>query len=174
MRASGPAEALQRTNRVLVEERRGTLFITALCAVLHPKTGRVRVAGAGHEPPLLVPGDGGPIVEVGGSGVLLGAFATISPPEVEATLEPGDMLFFYTDGVTDAVDPSGARFGDDRLRRTLAAAQGGSAHELVAAVRDAIQAFQVEAEPADDVTMVAVGRHRHGRASAASSTRSDT
>lgn len=172
--ASGPAEALQRTNTVLVEDRRGTLFITAVCAILHPKDGRVRVAGAGHEPPLLIPGDGGPIVEVGGAGVLLGAFAAISPPEVEATLEPGDTLFFYTDGVTDAVDPSGARFGDDRLRRALAAAQGGSAHDLVAAVSAAVQAFQIEAEPADDVTIVAVGRHRRVRASGASRARSGT
>ena len=166
--ASGPAEALQRTNAVLVDDRRGTLFITAVCAILHPTDGRVRVAGAGHEPPLLVPGDGGPIVEVGGAGVLLGAFATIGPPEVEVTLEPGDILFFYTDGVTDAVDPSGARFGDERLRQALAAAQGGSAHDLVAAVSTAVQAFQVEAEPADDVTIVAVGRHRRVRAAGAS------
>lgn len=163
--AAGPAEALQRTNRVLVEERRGTLFITALCAILDPKAGRVRVASAGHEPPLLIPGDGGPIAEVGGSGVLLGAFATIGPSEVDVTLAPGDTLFFYTDGVTDAVDPSGARFGDDRLRRSLEAAQGGSAHELVTAVSAAIRTFQADAASADDVTIVAVGRqHPEGDA----------
>ena len=161
--ARGPADALARTNRVLVQERRGTLFITALCAVLEPRSGRIRVANAGHEPPLLVPGDGGPIRAVGEPGVLLGAFASLGPPEIETVLEPGDALFFYTDGATDAVGPSGERFGDDRLHAAIEAARDGSAHDLVAAVRDSVQAFQAGAEPADDLTIVAVGRRRPAR-----------
>ena len=158
----GPAEALERTNRVLVAEQRGTLFITALCAVLQPGAGRVRIASAGHEAPLLVPGDGGPIAAVGDAGVLVGAFASLGLPEAEITLAPGDTLLFYTDGVTDAIAPSGERFGDDRLSATVAAARAGSAHEIVAAIRDQVQAFQGTAEPADDLTLVAVGR-RLGR-----------
>ncbi len=158
--ARGPAEALERTNRVLVGERRGTLFITALCAVLEPRHGRVRIADAGHEPPWLIPADGGPLRTVGDPGVLLGAFASVDAPETEAILEPGDVLLFYTDGVTDAVGPTGERFGDERLVATLAAARGGTAHDVVAAVRDAVVAFQADAEPADDVTIVAVGRRR--------------
>ena len=103
----GPAEAIDRTNRVLVAEHRATLFITLLCAILKPTTGQVRVASAGHEPPLLVPADGGPIREVGKAGVLMGAFASISPPETELILAPGDTLLCYTDGVTDAVVAGG-------------------------------------------------------------------
>jgi serine phosphatase RsbU (regulator of sigma subunit) len=154
----GPAEAIERTNRVLVEERRGTLFITVLCAVLQPGTGRVRIASAGHEPPLLVPGDGGPVIAVGGAGVLMGAFASIEPPETEITLAPGDMLLCYTDGVTDAVAPTGERFGDARLLATIDLARAGSAHDVVAAIRDRVHAFQGTAEPADDLTLVAVRR----------------
>lgn len=154
----GPAEALARTNRVLVGERRGTLFITAVCAILDPRTGRIRVANAGHESPLLIPGDGSPVRPVGASGALLGAFATITPPEVEATLEPGDILYCYTDGVTDAIDPSHARFGDDRLAATIEGARGRSAPDLVSTVQAAVEAFAAGTEPADDVTMVAVGR----------------
>ena len=156
--ARGPAEALARTNRVLVGERRGTLFITALCAILEPRSGRLRVASAGHEPPLLIPGDGAPVRPVGDAGVLLGAFASIDLPEVELTLEPGDTLYAYTDGVTDAIDPSHQRFGDDRLAATIDGARGRSATELVAAIRDAVEAFAAGTEPADDVTMLAVGR----------------
>lgn len=158
----GPAEALERTNRVLTQERRGTLFLTALGAVLDPRTGRLRIASAGHEPPLLVPGDGGPIGPVGEPGVLLGMFATLDLGEVEVVLDPGDTMFFYTDGVTDAIGPNGERFGEGRLLATIAAARDRSAHELVAAVRADIEAFQGAGEPADDVTIVAVGRHRPG------------
>jgi len=154
----GPAEAIDRTNRVLVGEGRGTLFITLLCAVLAPATGHVRVASAGHEPPLLVPADGGAIRPVGRPGVIIGAFESVEAPEVELTLAPGDVLVGYTDGVTDARSPSGDRFGDERLVATLDAARPGSAPMLVAAIRDALAAFQGAEEPADDVTIVAVGR----------------
>lgn len=161
--ARGPADAIERTNRVLVEEHRGTLFLTLLCAVLQPGTGRVRLASAGHEPPLLVPGDGGPIRTVGDAGVLMGAFASVGPPETELSLAPGDTLLFYTDGVTDAVSPSGERFGDARLLATIDEARTGSAHDLVAAITQRVQAFQQTAEPADDLTLVAVARRRRRR-----------
>ncbi|HEY6014805.1 MAG TPA: SpoIIE family protein phosphatase, partial [Candidatus Limnocylindrales bacterium] len=61
---TGPAEALERTNRILVQERRSSLFITALCASLSLPTGRLRLANAGHEPPLVIPGDGSAILPV--------------------------------------------------------------------------------------------------------------
>jgi serine phosphatase RsbU (regulator of sigma subunit) len=158
----GPAEAIERTNRVLVEERRGTLFITLLSAELHPASGRIRIASAGHEPPLLIPAHGGEIRAVGEAGVLMGAFATIGPPETQIVLAPGDVLLFYTDGVTDALSPGGARFGDARLLEALQAARGGSAPEVLAAVRDRLDTFRATADPADDVTLVALGR-RTGR-----------
>ena len=161
--ARGPADALMRTNRVLVEERRGTLFITALCARLQPGSGQVHVASAGHEPPWHIPADGGPVREVGTSGVLLGAFESIDPPETELTLERGDLLLFYTDGVTDVRDPSGERFGEGRLAATVERARHGSAHDLVAEIRDAVTRFQGPVEAADDVTIVAVGRQRGRR-----------
>ena len=156
--ARSPGDALQRTNRVLVQERRGTLFITAVSAVLQPTTGRVRIANAGHEPPLLVPADGSLVRPVGDAGVLLGAFAAVEPLETELTLAPGDRLLFYTDGATDAVGPAGDRFGDDRLLAAIESARAGSAHDLVTAVRDAIERFRGPVEPADDLTLVAVGR----------------
>jgi sigma-B regulation protein RsbU (phosphoserine phosphatase) len=162
--ARGPAEALERTNRVLVDERRGTLFITAACAVLEPRTGRVRLAIAGHEPPLLIPADGGPIRPVGDPGVLLGAFASLGAGEIGVRLARGDVLLFYTDGVTDARSPSRTRFGDARLLSTIEAARGGSAHDVVAAIRSEVETFQGTEEPADDLTMVAIGRHRLSRA----------
>jgi sigma-B regulation protein RsbU (phosphoserine phosphatase) len=159
----GPAEAIERTNRVLVAERRGTLFLTLVAAVVQPGSGRIRLASAGHELPLLVPADGGPIREVGEAGVLVGAFDTVAPSETELTLERGDALVFYTDGVTDAVGPTGGRFGDARLVAALEAARDGTAADLVAAVRGAVEAFRQTADPADDVTIVAVTRRRRSR-----------
>ena len=153
-----PAAALRRTNQILVEERRSSLFITALCGIVELRTGAIRLANAGHEPPLLVPADGGPIRSLPGSGALLGAFASTELGECSVILEPGDLLLLYTDGVTDARAASGERFGDERLLDVLGSRRGGSAEEVVEAVCDAYHRFQGEMPAADDVTIVAVRR----------------
>jgi sigma-B regulation protein RsbU (phosphoserine phosphatase) len=158
--ANGPAQALERTNKILVDERRSILFITVLVGELDLPSGRIRLANAGHEPPLVVPADGSPIRQLEIGGVLMGAFPTLGLREVDLTLAPGDVLFLYTDGVTDARGPSGERFGEARKVEVVDAARGGTAKDIVDAVRGAVAAFSGDVEPADDVTIVAVGRRR--------------
>ncbi|MEO5884345.1 MAG: PP2C family protein-serine/threonine phosphatase, partial [Candidatus Limnocylindrales bacterium] len=156
--ATGPAGALERTNRVLVGERRTTLFITALCARLDVRTGLLRFANAGHEPPLFIPGDGSAVGLLLGSGPLLGAFAHLGVPELEASMAPGDVVLFYTDGVTDARSASGERFEEWRLFEAVESVRPGSARDVVNAVSGAVGRFQGSVEAADDITIVAVGR----------------
>ncbi len=153
-----PREALERTNRILVEERRSPLFITALVARLDIRTGRFEVANAGHEPPLIARVDGSPIECLAGAGPLIGAFPDLELPEVATVLNPGDLLVLYTDGVTDARSPDGERFDERRLFATVEAVRDRPAAEVVAAIDAAIDAFQDGAEVADDVTIVAIRR----------------
>ncbi len=153
-----PAAALEQTNRILVDERRSALFITALCATVELRRGIVRLANAGHEPPLLVPADGGPISWLEGNAPLLGAFARLDLVERVVPLAPGDLILFYTDGVTDAQAPSGLRFGDQRLIEALESARGGTASDAVEAVCDAYHRFQADQPNADDVAIVALRR----------------
>jgi phosphoserine phosphatase RsbU/P len=153
-----PSAALEQTNRILVEERRSPLFITGLCATVELRRGIVRLANAGHEPPLLVPADGGPISWLDGNGPLMGAFARLDLVERVVPLAPGDLILFYTDGVTDAQAPSGLRFGDHRLLEALETARGGTASDAVEAVCDAYHRFQAEQPNADDVAIVAFRR----------------
>ena len=76
-------------------------------------------------------------------------------------LRPRDKLLLYTDGVTDAIDPSRRRFGEARLRRAIRAAGPGSASELAAAISTAVTTFTAGTEPADDITLLVIGlRHR--------------
>jgi phosphoserine phosphatase RsbU/P len=155
---TGPAAALERTNSILVEERRSSLFITALCARLDLPSGHLAVANAGHEPPLVVRADGSPIECLPDAGPLIGAFPTLEIPEVATDLAPGDLALFYTDGVTDARDAAGERFEERRLYAAVESVRGGTAQEVVDAVAGAVERFQGVTEPADDVTIVAIRR----------------
>lgn len=157
--AATPGNALERTNQILVQERRSSLFITALCAFVDLRRGALRLANAGHEPPLLVPAGDGPIAWLEASGPLLGAFARLDLAECSIALAPGDLVLLYTDGVTDTQAPSGERFGDERLVDAVRASRGRTAAQVVAAVRDAYHEFQGEMPAADDVTIVAIRRN---------------
>jgi sigma-B regulation protein RsbU (phosphoserine phosphatase) len=156
--ARDPILALERTNSILVQERRSALFITALAAVLDLRTHVLRLGNAGHEPPLIVPAGGRPIDWLTGSGPLLGAFPSLGLVPCELTLAPGDLVLLYTDGVTDARAASGERFGDDRLIAAVEGARDGTARDLVNGVVAATRAFQGDMPPADDVAMVALRR----------------
>jgi sigma-B regulation protein RsbU (phosphoserine phosphatase) len=156
--ALAPVEALARTNRILVEERRSSLFITALCAIVDMPSGSFRLANAGHEPPLIAPGDGGEVRWLEGSGRLLGAFGDLELGECRADLAPGDTVILYTDGVTDARASSGERFGEERLLEVIDRCRGDSARQTVESIAAATRAFQGEAPAADDVTIVALRR----------------
>jgi hypothetical protein len=155
--ADGPADALERTNRVL-RERQASLFITALCGSLTLSTGRFRVANAGHEAPLVVRRDGRPIETIEGGGPLLGAFERLGLAEAVVTLEPGDRLVLYTDGVTDARSVDGSRFEDARLLEAIEAARHGTSADVVDSIRGSVDRFQAGRIPADDVTLVVIGR----------------
>ena len=156
---TGPAAALERTNRILVEERRSSLFITALCARLDLPSGRLAVAKRRARAAVgRARADGSPIECLLGAGPLIGAFPTLDIPEVATDLAPGDLVLFYTDGVTDARDAAGERFEEERLFAAVESARGGTAQDVVDAVAGAVDRFQGPPSPADDVTIVAVRR----------------
>jgi serine phosphatase RsbU (regulator of sigma subunit) len=155
----GPADALERTNRVLVNDARTGLFVTVFIGELDPASGRVRYASAGHEPPLVVLEGARSVAALElPDTVLLGAFADFRASEASIVLGRGDLLVAYTDGVTDARDASGARFGEARLREVLAGTFPSKADAAVSDVVSAIDAFTGDEPAADDVTLLVLGR----------------
>ena len=168
--AAAPVGALDRTNRILVEERGSALFITALCAIVEIRAGRLHHANAGHEPPLIAPAGDGPIRWLTGSGPLLGAFHDLGLTECVTELGEGDLVVLYTDGVTDARAATGERFGDDRLMAVVEANRARRPADVVVALADAVRDHQFGMPPADDVTILAIRRlaRRHRKRGAGS------
>lgn len=157
-RSGDPVQALELTNRILVDERRTGLFVTILAGVLELDTGIFRFANAGHEMPLLVPGDGSPARWIEGGGPLVGLFGRLDLTEETLVIQPGDRLILHTDGITDAASPAGERFGLPRFEALAGASHDGSARETVTTVIDSVLAFQGDAEPADDLALLVVRR----------------
>ena len=153
-----PVEALERTNAILVHERRTGLFVTVICGVLDLDTGAFGFANAGHEMPLLAPPFPGEPWWVPGCGPLVGVFGRLDLSLERVEIRPGDRLVLFTDGLTDAASPGGERFGLERLRSTIAGTCANPANETAQAVIDQVLAFQGEALPADDLALLVLRR----------------
>ena len=150
-----PAAVLAAANEVLVAEDYDDRFVTASLAFLRQRERGVQVqlGSCGHVGPAVVRADGR--VEIlEGDGLPLGLFEDIQPGRLELELRTGDVLFFYTDGVTEARSAD-MSFFEDRLADALAAVAGRSASEIVRAVQELVTSFSA-GELKDDVTILAV------------------
>ena len=157
-RTGDPALALERTNRILVEERRTGLFVTVLCGVLELDTGVFTFANAGHEMPLLASPTGAEPRWVEGGGPLIGMFDRLGLALERLEIRPGERLVLFTDGITDAASPSGERFGQERLLRVAESCATGGAVDTCRAVIQGVLAFQGDADPADDLALLVLRR----------------
>jgi serine phosphatase RsbU (regulator of sigma subunit) len=134
---------------------RSNMFATVFFGILEPATGALYYVNAGHEPPaILTPGG---LVRLPPTGPALGLLPQLEFRIGEAILGPGEVLFIWTDGVTEARDAAGALFGEERLADLLAQSPG-SAEELIERVLGEVQRFAAGAEQADDITLAAVRR----------------
>jgi serine phosphatase RsbU (regulator of sigma subunit)/anti-sigma regulatory factor (Ser/Thr protein kinase) len=154
-----PAAALAEANAELCGNNPANMFLTAWVGVLDPGTGEVVFANAGHNPPILVPSARcGVRFVTEKSGPVL-AFADGVPYRAHTlSLAPGDALFLYTDGVTEALDAKNALFGEERLAAALEAVEDPEPHALCTVVRAAVAAFAEGMPQADDITVLAVRR----------------
>jgi serine phosphatase RsbU (regulator of sigma subunit)/PAS domain-containing protein len=150
-----PDAVLAAANHVLVAEDYDERFVTASLAFLRQQGQRVQVSigGCGHPGPAVVRADGRvEIIEQ--DGLPMGLFDDIQPGRTDLDLNPGDVLFFYTDGVTEARSAD-LMFFEDRLADALAGVAGRPAAEVVRAVQELVTSFS-SGELKDDVTILAV------------------
>jgi sigma-B regulation protein RsbU (phosphoserine phosphatase) len=153
-----PAEAIRRANELIRSDSRSDQFISLFYGALDPDSGALRFVNAGHNPPMLVRADSVAIFTLHAPGIVLGILDSIRLTEAEVSIEPGDVLLAYTDGVTDALNPGREEFGAERLAQVLLDNRHASAEEVVRAVVQAVETFVEDAEPFDDMTLFAVKR----------------
>jgi len=156
------AAVASRLNGLLVQNTDERMFVTFFCGILDRMTASFAYTNAGHNPPMLVKANG-KLLRLEEGGMLLGFLA--DQPYVQSTvsLEPGDVLVLFTDGITEAVNPEADSretkyFGEERLVEVLRANAGRPAADIQAAVLAAVSAHAHQAPPGDDMTLVVIKR----------------
>ncbi len=153
-----PAEVLLRANRLIMKDSRARLFLTACYAALNTQTGCLVYTLAGHNRPLWLQASTGRCQELMGRGAVLGIFEDLELAEFELNLAPGDLLVFYTDGVTEAMDANHHLFGEDRLGAVITANPAATPDQMLQAIVEAVYAFTDGAPQTDDLTLFVVKR----------------
>ena len=151
---SSPEDILARANNDLCSGNDRSMFVTLFLGILDLKTGELEYSNAGHNRPFVLRASGALDVLDGAAGPPLGAFEGKSFSKVRARLSPGDRIFLYTDGVTEAESLAGEFFGEERLERSLRSLWGKPPKDMLAALLDEINAFS-KAEQSDDITLMA-------------------
>ncbi|MEY3898095.1 MAG: hypothetical protein RLZZ214_3616 [Verrucomicrobiota bacterium] len=149
-----PELILARLNDELSEDNPSFMFVTFICAVFDPNTGKLTIANGGHCRPVLIRAGEPPCWAVKNLGTALGFDAGLEFERTELTLHPGDSLVFYTDGVSEAFNPTDECYGDDRLLADTTALAGQSPSELTAALLARVHAFADSAPQSDDIAIL--------------------
>lgn len=147
-------EVFTTANEKLCESNDAGMFVTAWMGVLDTVTGKVEFANAGHNPPLVRHAGGGFEYLRSKPCFILAGMDGIKYRKNEFTLAPGDEIYLYTDGVTEATDSENNLYGEERLLALLNSMGDLSGEEICRAVKADIDAFVGDAPQFDDITML--------------------
>jgi hypothetical protein len=158
-REFSPAAALRRINTLLHRDcDRSRMFVTAVLAVYEPLTGIVQYANAGHNPPRMRKSGRREVMRLPATGVPIGMFEDMDYTESSVTLEAGDTLVLYTDGLVENRNRAGVPLGEEGLNRVIALSEGKGARELLALLLTVSDRHIAGVEARDDVTVVVATR----------------
>ena len=152
---ASPEEALERVNFNLASDSTRAMFVTLCIGVLDLADGTLLWASGGHPPPYVLRRDG--LEQPAASGnLVVGAMPDMRYDLHRLQLAPGDALFFYTDGISEAMDADLHPYGEARLRSTLSSLSSGRMRQIIEGVRADMDTHMNGAPPSDDITMLAV------------------
>ncbi len=152
-----PGELISRLNVQVCRQSPGNRFITIFYAVLDLQTGELTYVNAGHTPPLLLRAEGA-VERLTSGGVALGMFDGSRFETGRVPLQPDDLLAIYSDGITEAENPSGQPFDELGLETVLMAERRNNVAATCAAVVRAVERHRADTRLADDLTLLLLRR----------------
>ncbi|MGB7479989.1 MAG: PP2C family protein-serine/threonine phosphatase, partial [Burkholderiaceae bacterium] len=154
-----PARCLAQLNDLLAADNEEMMFVTLFYAIIDTRDGSCTYANAGHNPPYLLRADGSVELVPTTGGIALAVMEDVEFREGTLTLAPGDGLFLYTDGITEACAPGGALYGDTRLFEALRDICALPVREIPAQMVGLIKEFEAGGAQSDDITCL-MARYR--------------
>ncbi|MBQ1311856.1 MAG: SpoIIE family protein phosphatase [Blautia sp.] len=153
MLGKGAGEILVKTNQAICSSNQVDMFVTVWTGILEISTGKITAANAGHEYPAILR-DGRFSLIRDKHGLVIGGMQGIKYREYTITLEPGDKLFLYTDGIPEASDSDYKMFGTQKMLDALNQDTKAAPKQILANVKAAVEDFVQGAEQFDDMTML--------------------
>ena len=158
---ASPSQCLTRVNRLLCAENTSNMFVTIFLGVMNIRSGEIRHCNGGHNPPFILRSSG-EVVRLDGSdgvgGMALGVEENAVFGEQPLSLDVGDKIFLFTDGITEAMDPENQFYGDPRLYDALCRNVAEGPHTLIEQVIGDVNRFCRGYEQADDITVLCIAR----------------
>lgn len=151
-----PSAVFTTVNSKLCENNEAGMFVTAWMGVMEISSGRLTFVNAGHNPPYLKKAGGTFELLKSPAGFILAGMEDIRYRQSELMLEPGDVLYLYTDGVTEATDDNNNMYGDARLKAALDDSREAEPDSLLPAIKRDLDEFVKSAPQFDDITMLAL------------------
>lgn len=151
-----PDAIVSHVNEELAEGNDACMFVTLFCGIMNIKSGEIQYANAGHNPPMVLKKSGAVEWLPRASSLVAGAMPGVPYKSEVFVLSPGDSLFLYTDGVTEAMNPEEELFSEERLEKCLATCAGRPITETLRLVMDDLHGFTRDAPQSDDITMMMI------------------
>nr|QNO55613.1 hypothetical protein JLLEDACL_00012 [Methanosarcinales archaeon ANME-1 ERB7] len=145
---------IQDANRLITADAKSGMFVTLFYAILDLREKTLTYVNAGHNPPVMFKGKTGELIMLRAKGIALGAMEDIELEERKILLKGGDMVVFYTDGVTEAEDEKERQFGEERLFKTIKENHNLSANDMIEKIKEAVLSFCGKQPQFDDITLM--------------------
>lgn len=154
LKGLSPNECLVHVNNLLCSESVSSMFVTVFYGILNTETGLVTYANGGHNPPYLIKADG--VVELipMTGGIALGVMEEMPYNFKSFTLNPGETVFLFTDGVTEAMDSKEDLFSEERLIERLSNSNSKSISDITKDVIDSVFEYSKDVPQSDDITVL--------------------
>jgi sigma-B regulation protein RsbU (phosphoserine phosphatase) len=156
LRGLSSEEVVNQVNNILYPDNQTCMFVTIFCIILNLETGEIEFANGGHNPPLISTDSGGFEFMQVPKGFVIGAMENSKCGSAKTILKPGDTIFLYTDGVTEAMSPQSQLFSEERLKACLIKLKDRGITEIIQGTLEEIRTFAQGAPQSDDITMVAL------------------
>jgi len=148
------SEAIQKANDLISQEAKFGMFVTLFYAVLDTNQKILNYVNAGHNPPFVLKGNSRDIILLRAKGVALGVMEDITLEQKNITLASDDIVVFYTDGITEAINKAGEQFGEARLTELISRNVDLPMKDLIRRVKDEVFTFAQGQPQHDDFTLV--------------------